>query len=318
MADISKITTLDGVTYDVKAIRSNGVPIATVDSTSTSTAFTVQVPEFSNEIELRDGLFFYIYNDKVASKSGWTLDVNGLGAKPVYNTSAERTTTGFAKNRWFPIWYSSSLVTDGCWIIGYLTDANTDTLPNTIRHYNNILAKTSIAANSLICGDSSGYQAVAAGVTFDITYPLIWCNADVSSNTSNYKNMYLMDFDKNLGTIKSGYTSTAGKIIYLVMTVSSNTCTIVNDYLTDSLPSSDDGNVYVVLGRLGAQSTGANYFIFYPTHEKYWYKNGAVRSYGDYGNPLPTVTSSDNGKVLQVVNGAWSAVQLPSASGVSF
>lgn len=33
---------------------------------------------------------------------------------------------------------------------------------------------------------------------------------------------------------------------------------------------------------------------------------------------LPSVTASDNGKVLQVVSGAWAAVQLPSASGVSF
>ena len=33
---------------------------------------------------------------------------------------------------------------------------------------------------------------------------------------------------------------------------------------------------------------------------------------------LPTVTTSDNGKVLRVVNGAWAAVSLPSASGVSF
>lgn len=33
---------------------------------------------------------------------------------------------------------------------------------------------------------------------------------------------------------------------------------------------------------------------------------------------LPSVTSSDNGKVLRVVSGAWSAVSLPSASGVSF
>lgn len=33
---------------------------------------------------------------------------------------------------------------------------------------------------------------------------------------------------------------------------------------------------------------------------------------------LPAVTSSDNGKVLQVVNGAWAASSLPSASGVSF
>lgn len=33
---------------------------------------------------------------------------------------------------------------------------------------------------------------------------------------------------------------------------------------------------------------------------------------------LPTVTSSDNGKILQVVNGAWAAASIPSANGVSF
>lgn len=33
---------------------------------------------------------------------------------------------------------------------------------------------------------------------------------------------------------------------------------------------------------------------------------------------LPKVTSTDNGKVLRVVSGAWAAAQLPSASGVSF
>ncbi len=38
----------------------------------------------------------------------------------------------------------------------------------------------------------------------------------------------------------------------------------------------------------------------------------------DDDNSLPTVTSSDNGKVLRVVNGAWAAVNLPSASGNSF
>ena len=33
---------------------------------------------------------------------------------------------------------------------------------------------------------------------------------------------------------------------------------------------------------------------------------------------LPSVSASDNGKVLQVVSGAWAAASLPSASGVSF
>ena len=33
---------------------------------------------------------------------------------------------------------------------------------------------------------------------------------------------------------------------------------------------------------------------------------------------LPQVSSSDNGKVLRVVNGTWSAATIPNASGVSF
>lgn len=33
---------------------------------------------------------------------------------------------------------------------------------------------------------------------------------------------------------------------------------------------------------------------------------------------LPSVTASDNGKVLRVVSGEWAAASLPSASGVSF
>lgn len=36
------------------------------------------------------------------------------------------------------------------------------------------------------------------------------------------------------------------------------------------------------------------------------------------GSGLPSVTSSDNGKFLRVVNGAWAAATVPSANGVSF
>lgn len=33
---------------------------------------------------------------------------------------------------------------------------------------------------------------------------------------------------------------------------------------------------------------------------------------------IPVVTSDDNGKILRVVNGAWAAVPIPNANGVSF
>ena len=49
--------------------------------------------------------------------------------------------------------------------------------------------------------------------------------------------------------------------------------------------------------------------------------NGWVSSWTELktnGEILPTVTSSDNGKFLRVINGAWAATTVPNASGVSF
>jgi len=47
--------------------------------------------------------------------------------------------------------------------------------------------------------------------------------------------------------------------------------------------------------------------------------SGDVQLYGAHlTGQVPAVSASDNGKVLRVVSGAWSAVELPSASGVSF
>lgn len=41
---------------------------------------------------------------------------------------------------------------------------------------------------------------------------------------------------------------------------------------------------------------------------------------GDHVHPreLPAVTTSDNGKFLRVVNGAWAAVEIANANGGSF
>ena len=47
---------------------------------------------------------------------------------------------------------------------------------------------------------------------------------------------------------------------------------------------------------------------------------GDVRENKDAWNEkeLPAVTTSDNGKFLRVVNGAWAAVSISDANGVSF
>ena len=44
----------------------------------------------------------------------------------------------------------------------------------------------------------------------------------------------------------------------------------------------------------------------------------SITSLVNNGRVLPTVSTSDNGKILRVVGGVWSAEELPVASGVSF
>lgn len=74
MANISKIKTPDGTSYDIRAL---GIPYAQLDSTSTSTVLTVQI---DNVTSLYDGLTILVKNGRVTSASGCTLNVNGLGA----------------------------------------------------------------------------------------------------------------------------------------------------------------------------------------------------------------------------------------------
>lgn len=60
-------------------------------------------------------------------------------------------------------------------------------------------------------------------------------------------------------------------------------------------------------------STG---WIYYRTLEHL--KSDLGVGSGSGSSTLPAVTTSDNGKFLQVVNGAWSAVSIPSGEGVNF
>lgn len=60
----------------------------------------------------------------------------------------------------------------------------------------------------------------------------------------------------------------------------------------------------------------SNGWVYYRTLEHL--KSDLGVGSGSGGSNLPAVTTSDNGKFLQVVNGAWSAVSIPSGEGVNF
>lgn len=203
-------------------------------------------------------------------------------------------------------------------VLNYYTYSND--FANKIGHYNNILARKAIAAESLIVGDETGYEKVASGVTFNLAYPIVWCTGAVNANASNYANMFLQHYDRNIATgAKSGFTSAANKVIYLIVTINGNIATIDSNIITDTLPSSDDGKVYISLGKLGAQSTGANYFFLYPVHPMFWYKNGAIREYSGASQyaltaPLSGISGADDLKAIEGLTGTTGLLKKTAAN----
>ena len=115
-----------------RAAFSEGIPYGVVDSTSTDTEFTATVPGIT---ELKDGTIVLLKNGVVTSASGFTININGLGAKPVYNnlTAATRDTTIFNINYTMLFIYDSTRVSGGGWICYRGYDANTNTIGYQVR-----------------------------------------------------------------------------------------------------------------------------------------------------------------------------------------
>lgn len=122
MAIISKVITPNNNEYNIRA---GAIPYGEVDSTSTSTAYTATVPGIS---ELSDGVCVLLKNGVVTSAAGFTININGLGAKPSYSNMAAATaeTTIFNINYTMLFIYDSTRVNGGCWICYRGYNANTD------------------------------------------------------------------------------------------------------------------------------------------------------------------------------------------------
>ena len=117
------------------------IPYGEVDSTSTATVFTATVPGIT---ALKHGTIVLLKNGVITSASGFTVNINGLGAKPVYSSmsAAAAETTLFNVNYTLLLIYDEVRVTGGCWLNyrGYNSDTNT--IGYQIRSNNTVLKTT--------------------------------------------------------------------------------------------------------------------------------------------------------------------------------
>lgn len=187
------------------AYKSASIPMGQVDSTSTATAFTATVAGIT---ELRDGVCMWLTNGVATSAEGFTININNLGAKPVYGSLAAATasTTAFGKNYTMLFVYNSSRVTGGCWDLVYGYDTNTTYTP--IKLGFGYTTCSTAAATAAKTAALSSYALNTGGIVAIKFTNAVPANATLNINSKGAKAIYHKGAAITAGVIKAGDTVT--------------------------------------------------------------------------------------------------------------
>lgn len=322
----------DGSSTLYAAKRTASIPYAQVDSTSTATVFTATVPEIT---ELRDGVCVLLKNGVVTSAANFTININNLGAKPAYTSlaAATRESTIFNVAYTMLFVYDTTRVSGGCWICYRGSDANTNTIGYQLRTNSSRLPSadqtgryrllfTSADNTHWVPGNTSDSTAATGTKTvnqrpIDPFGPIIYYGyTSVIAAGSMPGAAYMwQQYVVTLGYTFTPITLNDFAPLYLKCTPQANGSAIINSTapVVQTLPSTNDGFIYIYLGI--ATSTTA--FELSAEHPVLYHDGTGVRLWTGKEIPtgLPTVSSTDNGKILQVVNGTWTATSLPTYNG---
>lgn len=147
---------------------------------------------------------------------------------------------------------------------------------------------------------------------------------------NNVSGAYLMYDDGSIDLQSGGFFPDMVGMSYaseqILVTAGDNAQTIVNGYVSSSILPSMDGTAssgndtshFALADHVHPTDTSRQATLVSGTNIKTVNNQSLLGSGNIAIEGLPSVSSSDNGKVLRVVNGVWSAVSLPSASGVNF
>lgn len=245
-------------------------------------------------------------------------------------TAPTRDTTIFNINYTMLFVYDSTLVSGGAWICYRGYDANTNTVGYQLRTNSTHLAMSDrVYRYRLLFTSADGTKYVPANTSTST-------NATASRTTNTRPidpfgeifyygsttalaagdepgatvlwQQYVLTLGYSFNNTGAALVLTTNKPVYLKCTPQADG-SVVMDYYTQSLPSTDDGKIYIFLG-VAVSATTVELTMKHPV---YYYKDGAIRLWTN--NQLPSVTASDNGKILMVVNGAWAATELPIYEG---
>lgn len=289
---------------DGTATRTAAIPFGKVDSASTATAFTATVEGIT---ELKNGTCVYLMNGVVTSAAAttspkcFTLNINNLGAKPVYYTTAavSYATTQFGVNSTMLFVYNTTRVSSGCWDLFYGYDSNTNTLGYQLRTNNSTLpAKFKTYRYRLLFTSPDGTHFVAANAStstdadaaktvttekIDPFGPIVYygyttaINANANFGATYLWTQYTLNIGYSFNRTGAAASLTFPAPIYVKAAPQSDGSAIIdadNPYV-QTLPSTSDGKIYIFLG-LAYSATGVELRTEHPV---YYYKDGCIRQW---------------------------------------
>ena len=292
--------TADGGT----ANRAASIPFGKVDSTSVATAFTATVEGIT---ELKNGTCVYLMNGKVTSAAAstspkcFTLDINNLGAKPVYYTTAAASyaTTQFGVNSTMLFVYNTTRVSSGCWDLFYGFDSNTNTLgyqlrtnsstlPAKFKTYRYRLLFTSadhahfVAANASTSTDADAAKTPTTE-KIDPFGPIVYygyttaINANANFGATYLWTQYTLNIGYSFNNTGAAASLTFPAPVYVKAAPQSDGSAIIDATTpyVQTLPSTEDGKIYIFLG-LAYSATGVELMTEHPV---YYYKDGCIRQW---------------------------------------
>ena len=277
------------------AFASQGIFYGQVDDTSTSTVFTATVPGITR---LVDGTTVFLKNGVITSAAGFTININDLGAKPVYNNLAAATaeTTLFNVNYTMLFIYDEDRVEGGCWVmyrgyyasgtnsIGYQIRPYGTVLPTLDKFYRYRMLFTSPDGKSWIPSNTSTSTSATAQKTPN-TRPfnpfgliaVYTTTTAVNAGASPSASYVWTQYSGNAFGYAFNNTNAALNLepmapIYIIATPQADGSAVLYDY-TQTLPTTNDGKIYIHIG----YATEATKFELLQNKPVYYHNGTGIR-----------------------------------------
>ena len=250
----------------------------------TQAAVTSEWTGVASFSELKDGqtiLYWLPYAGTSTSVSlNLTLsDGTTTGAKNVYINGTTRCTTQIAVGNIIQMTYRVNTPINGSGsYTGWWISRGQDTTTNyydRINYKASVTAVGAIAAGRLGVFNSEGKLMLLSTTAFDVTKPILYVGTAYTTSKLTQTNNYISwGTAFSLANTVSGFSGTAGATVYIKGILNGSMLTPVTGVLTTTVPTSEDGYTYMLLG-LMSTATAA---VLAPEHPMFRYYNGGFKA----------------------------------------